>query len=154
MSKELILMLHPTFGVLAVLASGWVFVEALNATNANIARLRKASVLTAVFMWLTYIVGGYWYVVFYGADKAIIKDGPWPVAHGFFMETKEHVFLMLLLLATFLPIAAYGKVVKIKSVKNLVLWTSALVVLTGLAMEGAGAFISMGVRVGLQAAQV
>jgi hypothetical protein len=70
------------------------------------------------------------------------------------METKEHVFLMLLLLATFLPIAAYGHVVKTRSVKNLVLWTSALVVLTGLAMEGAGAFISMGVRVGLQAAQV
>ena len=92
MSKELILMLHPTFGVLAVLAAGWVFVEALNASNANISRLRSASVLTAVFMWLTYIVAGYWYVVFYGADKAIIKGGPWPIAHGFFMETKEHVF--------------------------------------------------------------
>ena len=154
MSKEIILMLHPTFGVLAILSSVWVFVEALNASSANIARLRTAGVLTAILMWLTYIVGGYWYVVFYGADKSIIKDGPWPIAHGFFMETKEHVFLMLLLMATFLPIVAYGDIIKSRTTKNLVLWVSALVVLTGLAMEGAGAFISMGVRVGLLATQV
>jgi hypothetical protein len=147
-------MLHPTFGVLAIISSVWVFVETLNVSNANVSRLRSASVLTAVLMWLAYIVGGYWYVVFYGGDKAIIKAGPWPFAHGFFMETKEHVFLMLLLLATFLPIAAYGEVVKKQATRNLVLWTSALVVLMGLAMEGAGAFISMGVKVALLAKQV
>ena len=134
MSKELILMLHPTFGVLAIIASVWVFVEALNASDANIGRLRSASVLVAILIWLAYIVGGYWYVVYYGGDKAIIKAGPWPFAHSFFMETKEHVFLMLLLLATFLPIAAYGEVVKKQVTRNLVLWTSALVVLMGLSM--------------------
>ncbi len=154
MSKELILMMHPTFGVLAVIASVWVFVEALNAREANAGRLRSASVLTAILMWLTYIVGGYWYVVFYGADKAIIKAGPWPFAHGFFMETKEHVFLMLLLLATFLPIAAWGDIVKNRMTRNLVLWASALVVLMGLAMEGAGAIVSMGVKVALLAKQI
>lgn len=151
MSKELILLLHPTFGVLAIIASVWVFVEALNASDANISRLRSASVLSAILMWLAYIVGGYWYVVYYGSEKAIIKAGPWPFAHGFFMETKEHLFLMLLLLATFLPIAAYGQVVKKQVVRDLVLWTSALVVLMGLAMEGAGAFISMGAKVALMA---
>ncbi len=151
MFRELILMLHPTFGVLAVIASVWVFVETLNARDANIARLRGAGVLAAIMMWLAYIVGGYWYVVYYGADKALIKAGPWPFAHGFVMETKEHVFLMLLLLATFLPIAAYGDVVKKQVARNLVLWTSALVVLMGLAMEGAGAVINMGVKVALLA---
>ena len=134
MSKEMILLLHPTFGVLAIIASVWVFVEALNASDANIGRLRSASVLVAILIWLAYIVGGYWYVVYYGGDKAIIKAGPWPFAHSFFMETKEHVFLMLLLLATFLPIAAYGEVVKKQVTRNLVLWTSALVVLMGLSM--------------------
>lgn len=149
MSKEFILMLHPTFGVLAIIASVWVFVETLNASDANISRLRGVAVLAAILMWLAYVVGGYWYVIFYGADKTIIKAGPWPFAHGFFMETKEHVFLMLLLLASFLPIAAYGDVVKKRATKNLVLWSSALVVLMGLAMEGAGAFINMGVKVAL-----
>lgn len=154
MSPEFILMLHPTFGVLAIIASAWVFVETLNASEANSGRIRTASVAVAVLIWLTYIVGGYWYVVFYGGDKAIIKEGPWPFAHGFFMETKEHVFLMLLLLATFLPIAAYGQVVAKRATRNLVLWTSGLVLLTGLAMEGAGALISMGVKVALLAKQV
>ncbi len=154
MSNEMILMLHPTFGVLAMIAAVWVFVEALNASEANIGRLRSASVLSAILIWLAYIVGGYWYVAFYGGDKAIIKAGPWPFAHGFFMETKEHLFLMLLLLGTFLPIAAYGDVVKKKVTRKLVLWTSALVVLMGLSMEGAGAFINMGVKVALLAKQL
>jgi len=151
MSKEMILMLHPTFGVLAIIACVWVFVEALNASDANVARLRRASMLTTLFMWLAYIIGGYWYVVYYGGDKALIKAGPWPFAHSFFMETKDHVFFMLLLLATFLPIATSGDVVKKPAARNLVLWTSALVVLMSLAMEGAGAFINMGVKVALLA---
>lgn len=154
MSKEMILMLHPTFGVLAIIAAVWVFVETLNASETNVARLRNASVLVAVFIWLAFIVGGYWYVVFYGADKTIIKAGPWPFAHGFFMETKEHLFLTLLLLATFLPIAAFGEVVQKQVTRNLVLWTSALVVFIGLAMEGAGAIISMGAKLALQANQI
>lgn len=149
MSKELILMLHPTFGVLAMIASVWVFVEVLNAGYANHSRIRLGSVLAAVLVWMTYIVGGYWYVVFYYADKAIIQAGPWPFAHSFFMETKEHLFLMLLLLATYLPIAAYGDVVKNPSVRKVVLWTCALLVPMSLAMEGSGAFISMGVKVAL-----
>ncbi len=149
MSKEMILMLHPTFGVLAMIAAVWVFVEALNANDGNIFRLRQVSVLAAVLLWLAYIVGGYWYVVYYGGDKALIKAGPWPFAHGFVMETKEHLFLTLLLLGTFLPIAAYGDVVRKKVTRKLVLWTSALVVLMGLAMEGAGAIVGMGVKVAL-----
>jgi hypothetical protein len=154
MSNEMILMLHPTFGVLAVICSVWVFVEALNASEANAARIRNAGVLAAVLMWLAYVVGGYWYVVYYGADKAIINAGPWPYSHSFFMETKEHVFLMLLLLATFLAIAVQGNVARSKASRSLVLWISGLVVLMGLAMEGAGAFISMGVKVALLAKQV
>lgn len=154
MSQELVLMMHPTFGVLAIIASVWVFVETLNAREANLGRIRTASVLTAVLLWLAYIVGGYWYVVFYGGDKAIIKAGPWPFAHSFFMETKEHVFFMLLLLGTFLPIAAYNGAVRSRATRVVVLWSSALVVLMSLAMEGAGAFISMGVKVALLAKEM
>ena len=82
MSKEMILMLHPTFGVLAMIAAVWVFVETLNAREANVGRIRTAGTLTAVLMWVTYIVGGYWYVAFYGADKALITSGPWGFAHS------------------------------------------------------------------------
>lgn len=149
MSPELILMLHPTFGVLGIIAAVWVFVETLNANAQNVARLRLAATSSAVLIWLSWIAGGYFYVLYYGADKALIKAGPWPFAHGFVMETKEHVFLMLLVLATFLPIAAAGQIIASRSLRSVVLWTSALVVLMGLAMEGAGAMVSMGVKVAL-----
>jgi len=144
-------MLHPTFGVLAMIASVWVFVETLNAGPGSQARIASASKFVAVLMWLTYIVGGYWYVVYYGADKALIKAGPWSFSHSFFMETKEHLFLMLILLATLLPIVASGDVVKKAATRAVVLCTSALIVLMALAMEGAGAFISMGVKTALLA---
>jgi len=154
MSNEMILMLHPTFGVLAMIATVWVFVGTLNVSGANVGRIRTAGMLGAILMWLAYIVGGYWYVVFYATDKALINAGPWPFSHGFFMETKEHVFLMLLLLSTFLAIAVKGQIDKSKAARSLVLWVSGLVVLMVLAMEGAGAFISMGVKVALLAKQV
>jgi len=154
MSKELILMLHPTFGVLAMIAAVWVFVETLNANDGNVARIRRVALIAAVMIWLTYIVAGYFYVLYYGADKAIIKAGPWPFAHGLFMETKEHLFFMVLLLATFLPIAAAGDIVKKAGARSVVLWSSGLVVLMALAMEGAGAMISMGAKVALLAKMV
>ena len=56
---------------------------------------------------------------------------------------------MLLLLATFLPIAASSDLASNKGARKLVLWVAAFVVLMGLSMEGAGAFIAMGVKVGL-----
>ncbi|MBI3436854.1 MAG: hypothetical protein HY056_17520 [Proteobacteria bacterium] len=149
MSSDLILLAHATFGALAILAAVWVFVEALNAKGENQGRIQSASLATAGFIWAAYLFGGYWYVLFYGADKARIVSGPWPFAHNFFMETKEHVFLGLLLLATFLPIAAFNNIADSRGARTLVIWCAAFVVLIGLAMEGAGAFISMGVKLAL-----
>lgn len=151
-SKEVILMLHPTFGVLALIAAVWVFVEVLNTSQDNLGRIRTMSLVQAVLMWMAYLVGGYWYVQFYGADKAIINAGPWPFAHGFFMETKEHLFLVLLLLSTYLPITAFQRVLLIeRSARRLTLTVAALIVLLVLAMEGAGAIVGLGVKMGLLA---
>jgi hypothetical protein len=150
-SNEFVLLAHPTFGALAIMAAVWVFVETLNVGPDNVARLRKASYVSAALIWLTFLVGGYWYVTQYGVDKAVIKAGPWPFAHGFFMETKEHVFLMLLLLATLLPIVASSDLVKSAGSRKIVMWVAALVVLIGFALEGSGALISMGTKVGLMA---
>jgi len=151
MSKELVLMLHPAFGVLAILATVWLFTETLNASSTNTQRIRTAGMSVSVLMWLSYLVGGYWYVAYYGSDKAIIKAGPWPFAHSLVMETKEHLFLMLLLLATYLAILTRRNLVNDAATRTLVLWSSGMVILVGLAMEGAGAFISMGVKVALLA---
>ncbi len=147
--NEVILMLHVLFGVLCIIASVWVFVDVLNVTPVNLGRIRKLSLVIAVVMWLAYLDAGYWYVVFYHVDKAIILKGPWPFAHNFFMETKEHVVIMLLLLATYLPIATANDLVASKGARKLVLWVSALVAVTALSAEGMGAIIAMGVKVAL-----
>ncbi len=148
--REALLMSHVIFGVLAVLAALWVFVDTLNAGEDNVHRVRTAALVCAALIWLSYIAGGYWYVVHYGADKALIKAGPWPFAHSLMMETKEHVFFTLLLLATYLPIAAApARLLASRPARNLVLAVSGLVVLMGLAMEGFGGAVSAGLRVAL-----
>ena len=149
--NEVIMMSHVFFGVACLLAALWVFVEVLNISESNQARIRKVSCAAAAFMWLAFLVGGYWYVNFYRADKAVILKGPWPFAHNFFMETKEHLAIMLLMLATYLPIAAAGNLLANKNARRAVLWTAGLVVLLVLMMEGEGAVIAMGVKVGLLA---
>ncbi|KKW24213.1 MAG: hypothetical protein UY70_C0015G0012 [Candidatus Kaiserbacteria bacterium GW2011_GWB1_52_6] len=148
--REFLLMVHPTTGALAIFATIWVFVEALNASAQNRARLLWGSIVAAVFMVITCVVGGYWYVTYYAADKAIILAGPWPMAHTVVMEFKEHLFFATLILSLLLPIVIWSNnIVSNRGVRMLVLVIAALVVLTSFAIEGAGAMISMAVRMGL-----
>ncbi len=149
--NEILLMAHVMFGVGCILSTVWVFVDALNAREANLMRIRRMSVAAAVFMWCAFLAGGYWYVVFYPADKAIILKGPWPFAHNYFMETKEHLVIMLLLLVTYLPIATTNDLAANPAARRLVLWVAALIPLLGLMIEGHGAVIAMGVKAGLLA---
>jgi len=146
---EILLMTHVLFGVACLIAAVWLFVDVLHADGTNLARIRTVSWLAAGFMWIAFLVGGYWYVTFYKADKAIILKGPWPLAHNMVMETKEHLVIMLLLLATYLPIATAENLVASKEARKLVLWVAAIVALLALGMDGEGGIIAMGVKVGL-----
>lgn len=152
--REILVMAHVLFGVLCILATVWVFVDVLNAGAANRTRILWLSRAAAVCMWLAFIIGGYWYVVFYPADKGVILKGPWPFAHEYFMETKEHLVIMLLLLSTYLPIAAANDLVAGREARRLVLWVAGLIPLLGLMIEGHGAMIAMGVKVALLAKQL
>jgi hypothetical protein len=146
---EIMLMTHVLFGMLCIVASVWLFVDVLNAKEANLARIRTISMVVAVMMWLSFLIAGYWYTVYYAPDKAIILKGPWPFAHNFFMEMKEHVVIMLLLLTTFLPIAASNNLAVSKAARKLVLWVTGLISLIAIAMDGSGALIAIGVKVAL-----
>ena len=149
--NEIMLMTHVFFGVACIIASVWVFVDVLNASAANVIRIRRISLVAAISMWLAFVVGGYWYVVFYGADKAVILKGPWPFAHSYFMETKEHLVIMLLLLATYLPIVTANDLAGNPAARRLALWVAALIPLLGLLIEWHGAVSAMGVKAGLLA---
>lgn len=145
--NDILLFAHPTFGVLGILAAMWVFVEALNASERNAARTRMAAAAVTLFICMAWILGGYWYVHFYSPEKAIILKGPWPWAHNFVMETKEHLFFIPLILALYLPFAARDKLSSNTAARSMVLSVAALIVLSGLAIEGAGAIINFGVKV-------
>jgi hypothetical protein len=149
-SRDVILLGHAAFGSLAGLAALWVFVEALNARPESAGRMYKAALIAAVSMGAAWMLGGYWYVHFYPADKAIVLKGPWPFAHDLVMETKEHLVFITGILAFYLPIAARDKIYANAAARRMVLSVALLAVLTDLAAEGAGAVISRGVAVSLQ----
>jgi len=144
-----ILLLHALTGMLFIFTAGFVFVDTLNASADNIERIRLMSRLVVVLLWLTYFIGGWWYVVNYAPEKAFIMKGPWKFAHSLVMETKEHVFLGLLLLGTLLPIIATNDIHKSAGARKLMLWVTTLLVLVGFGMDGAGAIISLGAKVAL-----
>lgn len=148
-ASDMILLAHAGLGVLGILAALWVFVEALNAREENAKRIRNASLAAAVFMIAAWIAGGDWYLHFYPADKALILKGPWPFAHNLFMETKEHLFFLTLILSLYLPIAAFEKLHANASARKMVLCVSMLIVLSGMAIEGFGAIVNHGAKIAL-----
>ncbi len=147
--SDVILLAHAGFGVMGCLAAVWVFVEALNARPENAARIQMAALAAAAFMAGAWICGGYWYLHFYPSEKAIILAGPWPLAHNLFMETKEHLFFVTAILALLLPITTREPLYANSAARKLVLSVAALVAITGLTIEGAGAVIDHGVKVAL-----
>jgi hypothetical protein len=144
-----LLLAHAGFGVTGSLAALWVFVEALNAQPGNAVRMRMAALVTAVSMAGAWVCGGYWYVHFYPPEQALILKGPWPFAHNLFMETKEHLFFITAILAFLLPVAIREKVHSNAAARKLALSVAALIAITGLAAEGAGAVIEHGAKVAL-----
>ena len=145
-----VMMMHVALGVIGIMFAVALFVDVLNVNEGNIERIKKLSLAVAVLIVLAYIIGGYWYVVYYGHDRDIIKAGQWPWAHNYFMEVKEHLFFVMLLLGMYLPIAVYRNAPLMEKDKRcLVLGICALIVVLGFFMEGAGGIIGKGVTMGL-----
>jgi len=145
--NDVMLFAHPIFGMLGVLASVWVFVETLNASEANRSRIRIAAFVVAGCLVATWALGAHWRMAFYASEKAIILGGPWPWAHTFVMETKERLFFIPLILALYLPIAAAANLARNGGARAVVLVVAGFIVLNGLAIEGAGAVVSYAVKV-------
>ena len=68
-----------------------------------ISRLAWSAVVMFLLSWVS---SAYYYVTYYGASvKPRILAGETPAAHTFFMETKEHIFLVLPFLAISIALA-------------------------------------------------
>ena len=147
--SDIVLFLHPTFGVLGTMAALWVLVEALNPGVASQHRMRVAAIAVPACFALAWIFGGYWYVNYYYADKALILGGPWPFAHDLFMETKEHLFFIPAMLALYLPVVCARPLMSDRAARRMVVAVAGLIILNSLAIEGAGVVVNHGAKIAM-----
>ncbi|MBI5005231.1 MAG: hypothetical protein HZC03_01360 [Candidatus Lloydbacteria bacterium] len=144
-----LLIVHVTIGLIGVIASYAVLMGLLR-RKASLGFLKGAAWVAAVSYIVAWFTGGYYYVVFYGkAIKPVIKAGAYPWAHTFFMETKEHFFLFLPILAIVLLVLTTRCGVAFDTHSRLKKYTALLAALTtgiGVFMALAGVVISGAVR--------
>ena len=116
----------------------------LTRTNKNQKFLKISSLLGLLSFVGSWIIGGYYYVVYYGSVvKPIIKGGAYPWAHNILMESKEHIFLFLPFLGAIVFLAIWlGEGRFNKPVGAL----SLLIVIFGIAITFMGMAVSGAVR--------
>jgi hypothetical protein len=98
-AKPVLIGLHLGFAILGIDAFLWLLGEVMYRTGSSRRRMRVA-IIGLVSYSLTWIIGGYYYVKFYGPlVKPIILKGSASWAHSIGMEAKEHIFLFAIPLA-------------------------------------------------------
>jgi hypothetical protein len=140
-----LLTVHVIIGVTGVFLFGGV-VAGLLKRKTPIKTLKCFSALGFLAFIVSWISGGYYYIVHYGANvKPIIKAGATPWAHAVIMETKEHIFLFLPFLAFISMIGIWlagRELDDMKKVKNAVMFVSLLAFIIGVAVALMGIVIS------------
>lgn len=90
-----LLIVHVIGGVIAIGMHNVILMHLLKKAPNYVFVSRIAWSAVALF-FLSWATSAYYYVTYYGtAVKPRILAGATPVAHTFFMETKEHIFLVL-----------------------------------------------------------
>lgn len=147
------ILLHAGLGDLGSLCFLWITAEIINGSQEGFKRARAVSLAGLVLLVVSWIVGGYYYVTVYGpAVKPIILGSSYAWAHTIVMETKEHVFLFIPLMAAVVTITLYtSKGFKEMAGKGRTALgiLSGFVFLFGLFMALLGFLITAGARAGL-----
>ena len=156
MGHALLILSHATFGVFAGFLLLWAFADLLNLTEQNVKRMRINTTLGAILGYLGLILGLAYYLPYYGkkpnGDKFIIKGGDWYFAHTFFTESKEHFAIMGFFLLIIVLIYVWGvDLVSNDSARKATIILLATLVIGVLILEGYGAIMAMGLRIGLGA---
>ena len=146
--------IHAALGELGSILFLWVAIELFNPTDKRIKRAKFVALLGFIFLFLSWIIGGYYYVKFYGLDvKPLIKESSASWAHLIVMETKEHVFLLLPVLSIltyFMIKNSKNELLKNNKLKNSVVTLSILIFLIGMSMAFMGYLISSAARLALE----
>ena len=105
--KPVLIGLHLGFAIIGIDAFLWLLGE-LFGESRRLARMKTASLIGLIGFVLAWLVGGYYYVVYYGKlVKPVILKGTTPWAHAIAMEAKEHIFLFLIPMAITIMLAVF-----------------------------------------------
>lgn len=136
---------HVLLGLLGIVLFTMVLVGLLR-SKPKLRALKLSSLVGLLSFLGSWVLGGYYYVVFYGdAVKPIIKAGDYPWAHLVLMETKEHAFLFLPILAIVVTFAIFwggNQLLADEKFKNSLAVVNLLIVLIGVAILFMGFLIS------------
>lgn len=150
-SKPVLIGLHLGFAIVGIDAFLLLAWKLKSGTDSRKSMIAAALVGTASFI-ASWIAGGYYYVIYYGAlVRPIIKSGLAPWAHNIIMETKEHIFLFVVPLAMtvlFITLLEKQEMEQIK-LRRLAYWLSGTVAALGLLIGAMGFVISAAARWGV-----
>ena len=143
------LIVHVISGLVGFIAT-YAVLMALFRKKSSIKVLRFSSALAFLSYLTSWFTGGYYYIFRYGSEvKPVIKAGDNPWAHAFFMETKEHVFLLLPILTFMLALVFFLRgddVVSSGKMKRVVIYITVLTALLALFVTASGIIISGSAR--------
>lgn len=98
-NKPVLIGLHLAFAIIGIDLFLWLAGEIIS-NPAKRARMVLVSGLGFISFVIAWIYGGFYYVNYYGSlVKPVIKAGSAPWAHSVAMESKEHIFLLIIPMA-------------------------------------------------------
>lgn len=150
--KPVLIGLHLAFAIVGIDAFLWYLGESA-ANSDRRYRLKWASLIGLAGFVLSWIAGGYYYIVNYGKlVKPAILKGTAPWAHAVAMEIKEHIFLFIIplaLTAVFLAFVSKEDFNK-NNLRRVAMVLAGLIVFLGLAIGAMGFIISAAARWGIK----
>lgn len=139
------LVIHVIAGLVGFIAT-YAVLMSLCKRESSLGFLKISSAIAFIAYLTSWFTGGYYYVFQYGLEvKPVIKGGDNAWAHSFFMEAKEHVFLLLPVLTFVLALVFFlrGKDVLLKGKpKSAVMLLTVLTALLALFITASGILIS------------
>ncbi len=151
MDRNLIFLVQPVFGVLAAIAATWTLVEVLNNAEEGLRRAGAAALTAAALIWLSAAAATFLHFKVYGSVKGAADS--WVFAHGYVVAVREHLFILLVLAASYLPIVVCGGHLMVnRGARSLAITVSALVAVLALGIETLGALVDAETRSALSQA--
>ncbi|MBI3952808.1 MAG: hypothetical protein HY336_02530 [Candidatus Doudnabacteria bacterium] len=147
-NKPVLVGLHLGFAILGIDLLLWLAGEVAANVRSNV-RMKWVSLGAVLSFILSWLVGGYYYVKYYGPIvKPIIKAGSAPWAHAIAMEAKEHIFLFIVPMAVTLFLLSQLKSEEVRefNLRSSFLQLSALAAGLGLLLGLMGFVISAAAR--------